>query len=406
MKNHKYRPVAKPFGNRIQELIQSIQVIRDSLEAVRQGKLHQLIPVYGQLRALSSEKSKGNHPLLLNIARELNLSLEFYCMPGAADLPAQLKKNLLLHVSGFPLTLEQELPAQTLITVEKFLNREIVVFKERPYLAKDIIAFFANKAGGAHYSPDLPQDFAQLLSFGLSGQPVLVNALLQMADVTYRLAVRLLKLQTDLEIHILIFVPPQDVKQPVYVIDNKYPDSPMRIFCRVEAGMKLSFGVISIQGIQAIVGINRLIDWSRPHHFTLSLVIEDDLSTQLVIASDGEKVAKLNVPHPLFVSNDPLQYRSYQNRSDEEPNAGLDFGLIEMAMFGKHLPPKEEAQMLLYFDQQLTKQNQRCVYFKKGQYGYAAPGTKDLQMTNSPVVWSVGKLLKNQFPESSKASSK
>ena len=267
--NYKHRPKPKPLGERIQELIQGLQVIRDSLEAVRQGKLHQIIPVYGQLRALLSEKRKGNHPLLLNIAKELRLALEFYCMPAADDLPDQLKKNLVFHLSGFPVTLEQELPAQTLVSAEKFLNQKILIFNERPYLAKDIIAFFANKAGGAHYSPDLPEDFEQLLSFGLSGQPVLVNALLQMADVTYRLGVRLLKLQGDLEIHILIFVPNQEVKQPAYIIDNKYPDAPMRVFCRVEPGIKLSFGVTSIQGITAVVAISRLIDWSRPHHFIL-----------------------------------------------------------------------------------------------------------------------------------------
>ena len=69
MSSYKYQPIPKPLGFRIQELMQSLQVIRDSLGAVRQGRLHQIIPVYGQLRALLSEKSKGNHPLLLDIAK-------------------------------------------------------------------------------------------------------------------------------------------------------------------------------------------------------------------------------------------------------------------------------------------------------------------------------------------------
>lgn len=62
MTNNKYEPIPKFLGDRIQELLQALQVIRDSIEAVRQGKLHQIIPVYGQLRALLSEKSKGNDP--------------------------------------------------------------------------------------------------------------------------------------------------------------------------------------------------------------------------------------------------------------------------------------------------------------------------------------------------------
>lgn len=380
-------------------------MIGDSLEAVRLGKLHQIIPLYGQLRALLSEKSKGNRPLLLDIAKEIGFGLEVYCMADVGELPEELREGLLLHLSGFPVTLEQELPSQSLVSVEGFLNQEILAYKERPYLAKDIITFFANKAGGAHYSPDLPQDFAQLLSFGLSRQPLLVNALLQMADMTYKLGVRLLKSQADFETHLLVFVPPQELTEAAYVFDNKYPDAHMRVFCRIEPGMKVAFGVTGIQGTTAVVGINRLIDWSTPHHFAVSLTFEERLSTRLSIAMDGEQASSLNVPHPLFVVNDPLHYHSYQNRSYEDENAGLSLGFVEMAMVGRDLSPKEKARLILYFEEQLSRQDQHCVFFKRGQYGYAAPGTKDMQMTNSPVKWSVSKLLENELPPENRASS-
>ncbi len=399
MNDYKYQPVPKLLGNRIQELIQSLQVIRDSLGAVRQGKLHQIIPVYGQLRALLCEKSKGNHPLLLDIAKEVSFSLDFYCMSPAGELPEKLKKNLLLRLSGFPATLERELASQRSISIEKFLDYKILSYDGRSYKTKDIIGFFANKAGGAHYSPDLPQDFAQLLSLGLSGQPVLVNALLQIADLAYNLGVKLLKSQADFEAHILIVVPQQELNAPAYIFDNQYNDAPMRIFCRIEPGMKLGFGVTGIQGMTAIAGVNRLIDWSRPHHFTLSLNIGNDLSTRLHIAMDGEEVSTMSIPHPLFVVNDPLHYRSYQNRSDQDENAGLSFGFIEMTMYGRGLSLKEQAKLFLHFEEQLSKDTLRCVYFKKGQYGYAAPGTKDMRMTGDPVMWSVSKLLRNDVPK-------
>ena len=398
MSNYKYQPILKPFGYRIRELIQSLEVIHDSLEALPQGKLHQVIPLYGQLRALLSDKRKGNHPLLLDIAKELGQVLNFYCMPGASEFPEQLKTNLLLHLSGFPVTLEKEYPLQRLVSAEEFLDHEILIFKKRSYLAKDIIAFFANKAGGAHYSPDLPQDFAEILSVGLSGEPVLVNALFQMADVTYKLGLRLLKSQADFEMHISMFVPSQELRKPAYIIDLKYPDAPIRIFCRIEPNMKLSLGVTSIQARTAVVSVNRLLDWSKPHHFTLSLVLEDDLSTILTIAMDGDEVSRLDVPALLFVANDPLNYMSYQNRSYEDENAGLNFGLIEMAMYGRRNPLKEQAQVFLHFEEQLSREDQRCVYFKKGQYGYAAPSTRNMQMTNSPVRWSISRLLRSEFP--------
>lgn len=225
MSNYQYKAVPKPLGIRIQELLQSLQVIRDSLTSVRQGKLHQIIPVYGQLRPLLSEKSKGNSPLLLDMARKMGLNLDFYCMSEAGNLPEDLKKGLLLHLAGFPTTLEQELPNQNSISIEKFLDYQIVAYSGRSYKTKDIIAFFANKAGGAHYSTYLPQDFAELLSFGLSGQPILVNALLQIAELIYRLGVKLIKSVADFKIHFLIFVPRQEIKESAYIFDSQYDKS-------------------------------------------------------------------------------------------------------------------------------------------------------------------------------------
>jgi hypothetical protein len=404
MTKNTYQPISKPLGYRVQELIQSLEVIRDSLDAVRVGKLHQLIPVYGQLRALLSEKSKGNYPLLLDVANAVGFDLEIYCMTGAGDLPEELKQHLLLHLSGFPATVEQVLPGQQKLAVEEFLDQKILIYNERSYQAKDIIAFFANKAGGAHYSPDLPKDFAELLSFHLSGNPVLVNALLQIADLTYKLAVRLLKSQADSETHLLILVPPQELAEAAYVFDNQYPDSHMRIFCRIDPGMKLAFGATGIQGATAVARIDRLIDWSKLHHFTLSLTFEQSLSTRLAVSMDGEQVSSLVVDHPLFVVNDPLHYDSYQNRSHDDEHAGLSMGFVEMAMYGRDLPPKEQAQLFLYFDEKLSKQDQKCVFFRRGQYGNAAPGTKNMQMTNSPVMWSVSKLLDYEYPPESGAS--
>ena len=73
-------------------------------------------------------------------------------------------------------------------------------------------------------------------------------------------------------------------------------------------------------------------------------------------------------------------------------------------MYGRKLLLKEQAQLFLYFEKQLSKEDQRCVYFKRGQYGYAAPGTRNMQMSGAPVAWSVSKLLRNEFPENDASS--
>jgi hypothetical protein len=401
----KYQGIPKPLGYRLQELIQSLQVISDSLEGVQQGRLYQLIPLYGQLRALLSEKSKDNQPLLLTIAEKFGMELNLYCMSDVddKDFTSEFKQDLALHLSGFPVSIEQELPGQHIIKLEDFLNRKILFFKGREYRkgkysVEEIITFFANKAGGAHFSPDLPIDFAQLLSFGLFGQPVLVRALIQIAEITYQLGLKLLRSLAEFEIHLLVFIPQQELSQTGYIFDNRYPDSHMRISFCLGPGMRLKFVVTGIQGLTSTVGNNRIIDWKKPHYFVLTLAIIDRLQTKLEILVDGESFGGVTVPHPLFVVNDPLNYISYYNRSHDSDSAGLSIGFVEMVMFNKDLPLKEKVKLFLHFEELLEQKDLECRYFAKGQYGYSPPGTKDMQLINSPVSWSLLKLLQGAYP--------
>lgn len=189
-------------------------------------------------------------------------------MPDVEDknFSQELREGLKLYLAGFPLSLEQELEAQKQISMEKFLDHKILFYNGKTYTTRQVLEFFANKAGGTHYAADLPKDFAELISFGVFDQPVLVNALYQVGAITYELGLRLLRRLADFEMHLLILVPPQDLKEPAYVFDSKYPDSAMRIFYRFDPGLKPRFGVTSIQNIHAEVGSDRLIDWKKPHH--------------------------------------------------------------------------------------------------------------------------------------------
>jgi hypothetical protein len=396
----RYRPVPKPLGDRVVELVQSLQVIRDSLDGVSKGRLHQFIPLYGQLRALLSEKSKGNRPLLLDLAAEVGVNLELFCMPGidAPGLPDSIKDKLILHLSGLPVSVEQEHPNQRAVGINEFLDLKLVLYHGRTYTPRDIIAWFANKAGGAHYSPDLPNDFSELLSFGLGGQPILINALRQIAEATFRLGLLLLQREVDFETHLLVYVPPQSLDEPAYILDYRYSVAQMRIFCRMDPGMRLVFGVTSIQGTSAAVGVQRLMDWTKPHYFRLSSVLREDMSTTLSILADGENAAELAVPYPLFVSNNPANYHRYVNRSQESEVAGLRFGFVGMAMYGRALHFREQAELFRYFEEQLTTAEQSCVYFRPGQFGYAAPDAPELKMENGPVKWSLSRALKGEFP--------
>jgi hypothetical protein len=69
-----------------------------------------------------------------------------------------------------------------------------------------------------------------------------------------------------------------------------------------------------------------------------------------------------------------------------------------LKQFNKDLPLKEKVKLFLHFEELLEQKDLECRYFIKGQYGYSPPGTKDMQLINSPVSWSLLKLLEGEYP--------
>ena len=86
IKHPKAQTTTKTIGDRVIELTKALQVIRDSLNLIRQGKTYQIIPLCGQLRALLTDKSqsKKNKPLLVDLAVLLQKRLSVFAMSDTA----------------------------------------------------------------------------------------------------------------------------------------------------------------------------------------------------------------------------------------------------------------------------------------------------------------------------------
>jgi hypothetical protein len=75
----------------------------------------------------------------------------------------------------------------------------------------------------------------------------------------------------------------------------------------------------------------------------------------------------------------------------------------------ENLPLKKRVELFLHFEELLEQKDLKCLYFEKGQYGYLLPGAKDMkdiQLINSPVNWSLLKLLQGEYPNRESNSEK
>ena len=311
-----------------------------------------------------------------------------YCMPDVhdPDFPGDLREGMVLHVSGFPITAERQFSAQLEMTFPQMLDREIIAFRGNNYTPRTLIEWYANKAGGSHYSRKLPEDFAALLALSAMNIRPLPDVLVQIGDATLAIGLRLLKSVVDFELHALVMVPDQDsdhVAAVNFLIDSLYEGSAMRLSLTLNKRLMPSLFISGLQEVSARVDADRLIDWSHPRHIHASVRIDDDLSTLLELWVDGTLVGRLRVPEPLFVFSDPLDYATYYNRAvDGEPQA-FSFAVGAIGMFGREVGPIDRAQLLLYVDEKRQDPELPLTLYTSGSFGRAARGTNDVDMTGT-----------------------
>jgi hypothetical protein len=387
--------VPKDLGYRVLELLGSLQVIRDSLQLVRAGRVHQLIPVYGQLRAILRERRRGSRSLLLDLADELQHELRIFSMPDVVASPPPITRGLVLHVAGPPFTMMREVPLQEERNLKDLLDYKLVKYGDRLYSVGDIIEFFANKAGGAHYSKDMPKDFAELLTFGLGGQPFLINALVQVAQATLDTGVRFIRAITNFDIHLSVVFEGGQVTAPTCLFSLRYPNLPMQMSCLAEQStLRARVTSLDDKGLEISSSI---VDWNSPHLISVTWQTQDDLSCSLSVSVDGERVGRGDTMLPLFVSNAIRDYELTLHRSGKDGSIGTPLGIIEVMAFADQRSPLDSARTSTHLMDGVSKLSGKCVYYGNDGYGIRESGKTDVQNMGNVTLQTTEKVLRGDI---------
>ena len=184
-------------------------------------------------------------------------------MPGVEDpaIPEELRKDLILHVTGFPVSLERQFPAQKAMLLNEFLDQDLILFKGARYTPRKIIEWYANKASGAHYSSRIPEDFAALMTQNLMNIQPLANLLLQIGEATLAAGRKLLRSVVEFEIYALVVIPeqgPNAVQEANYLFDSRYE------FTLSPAPGGLRHRVLTRPGTEPSMRVTRPIPGARP----------------------------------------------------------------------------------------------------------------------------------------------
>jgi hypothetical protein len=348
--------------------------------------------VNGQLRAILRERSKGSKPLLLDLADELQHDLRIFSMPDVVASPPPITQGLVLHVASPPFTMAREVPLQEERKLRDLLDYKLIKYKDKLYSVGDLIEFFANKAGGAHYSKDLPKDFVELLSFGLGGQPVLVNVLVQVAQATLDAGVRFIQAITNFDVHMSVVFEGGQVTAPTCLFSLKYPNLPMQASCIAEQSA-LRANLTSLDG-KSIELKSIVVDWTSPHLVTVAWKTQDDLSCSLSVNVDGERVGRVTTMLPLFVSNAITDYELTLHRSGADGSIGTPLGVIEVMIYANQRSPVDSAQTLMHLMNRASELSGECVYYGSDGYGVREPGKTDVQNSGNVTLQTTEKVLR------------
>lgn len=414
--------VKKTQGERELELLDSLKIIRDALNGIKEGKQHLFIPLCGQLRALlydgrikpdGSKNKNGNVPLLISIAEKIGYDTKVYSYPDVDKSEFPFSESLESFYIRPELSLYRKNPMQKEFSIKDWLNIKILesIRRKKEYTIIEVIKFYADKAGGAHYDPKISEDFAELRKYG-SKYALMFDSIVITAKVAYEIGLDIIGKRCSFDFFFLLGIPSQTIPTEGFIFDAKHTNTPMRISLCLDSFSRPIFKITSIEGLDLICHCERLIDWSEPRGVNLVFEVLDNLGVRASIYIDAELFACIESPEMFFVFNNVTNYNQYINRSYANENDGLLMGISikEGAyLYGRILNYFDKARCLSRFAYLLEELDGKCRLYKRGYYKHLTPKAQSYSievddvelytLEDSGVEWNFKKLLDGLLPE-------
>ncbi len=346
---------------------------------MRAGKDYQIVPLSGQLRALLTDRTRHAKPLLLDLAKQFDHSLSVYATTDVDNAPItpKIADDVLLRFTGIYFSLTRELPEQFQITIEQALERNVVNYQGSRHTLEEVIEFFANRAGGAHYSKIFPREIGELVALSVFGVSPLKGVAWQVGFVTLRLGMELLRSLTEFEIHFAVTIAKQTLQQPGFLLDAVYPGQLMGHAVYLDPLGRIHFDMQDIVGTRAQLLSNRVVPFDKPFHFSIRHTWTDLLESEFEMTMEGQRAGFGRSARPLFVVAETPGYDILLNRSHQGPNSGLAFCLGDMMM----VRVGSVAQRVGILDEMLKAGDDPetpCVEYEPTEFTHMPPGTVSL----------------------------
>jgi len=355
---------------RYNELFKSLCIIRDSIDMVYNGKIHQLIPLYGQLRSLLIDNSKKNIPLLKEMASISGVELTVYYF-GFNDSKIIEKKPL--YEMNNIITLDQEFDSQELINIFDIIDQTVVNVSDNTYSYRELIKILAEKSGGAHYATQIEQHVAELFSsdnIKINGLSPNETFILKLSEIISNLGLKIIRKYNTLQFLFSFQLLDLKLNNECVLFDYYLPNTQLRLQIFISSELRLGITIIDLNGIcQSFISDNYQIEYNKFSLAEIGFSTKDDLLNEIVIIVNNELHLSETTAIPLLIINEIQNVDFYMNRTIENENAGCNIAHGSLQIFDEILDENTRRVEIFQLVKSMGPEDKLRV-FNNGSYGF------------------------------------
>jgi|GEM_PF-6923292 len=364
-----FRVIPKPDWLRLTGLEQALLVVRDSLDGIRSGKGYFALPLAGQLRALLADRRRDSPALLPKMADELGVGISIFAAP---EINAEGTGELIINLGGHPISFDRLSSDQVEVTLDAALDRRVLRIKQSEYTVRELIKIAAEKGGGAHHPPGVPEADYDLLTFRELGLRPMQIVLESMGQVSLSVGRALIRELCDLDLHVVVVLPPTRTTI-ICLVDARDPESGARLSLHMDPLGRVILHAVGVDGSWLRLASDSLAPSAKQVHVMASLRLSPALHTVAAIAIDGTPAGQIDVAKPTLLSSSQQDYEVIINRAFDNSTLTGEFALARVAIARAGFNLVEDAEIV----QEMAAPAERFNHFLAGdtlQFGTRSSG--------------------------------
>lgn len=320
--------IVKSTDIKIRELLDALCIIRDSILSFKKGKEYFIPVIAVQLRAILLDNRHDSKARLIDVAEYFSFPLDAYVFKNDQDL-----HNLRSSAGS-----ELELLVDMNITVDKMhsnqkkesllacLKESVVYYRNEEFSSKEIIEWYANQYGGAHYGKAFIKEFHEIQGVYFFNIDSLKLLLVKLAEIAFLSGLKLINYIASNSVFFILAIR-DDPKSDVCIFDACYPGGPMRLNLFLSDKRTLILNLTDAVGRSFKVEGSILELDGKPKVINILVGNTNELFGYIKIRVDGREYAYFNCDFPIFFYSAWNQFGLTLNRSIDGEIQDYSFGM-------------------------------------------------------------------------------